>query len=86
MRQGSELEGIVDAIQQSAQDATATESQEVTDHRGEFDLRLFQQHFDLVALGQGKRRGRPPAWMAAAQDNAPKRRGRPAGSKNKPKA
>jgi hypothetical protein len=38
-----------------------------------------------LSLGQGKRRGRPPAWMAAAAVNAPKRRGRPPGSKNKPK-
>jgi hypothetical protein len=36
-----------------------------------------------LSLGQGKRRGRPPAWMAAV--SAPKRRGRPPGSKNKPK-
>jgi hypothetical protein len=33
-----------------------------------------------MALGRGKRRGRPPAWMTAT-----KRRGRPKGSKNKPK-
>jgi hypothetical protein len=36
-----------------------------------------------LALGQGKRRGRPPAWMTAA--SAPTRRGRPPGSKNQPK-
>lgn len=36
---------------------------------------------ERIARGQGKRRGRPPAWMTAA-----KRRGRPPGSKNKPKA
>ena len=39
-----------------------------------------------LSVGQGKRRGRPPAWMAAAAANAPKRRGRPPGSKNKSKA
>jgi hypothetical protein len=33
-----------------------------------------------IASGRGKRRGRPPAWMKAT-----KRRGRPKGSKNKPK-
>ena len=33
-----------------------------------------------LAAGQGKRRGRPPAWMTAV-----KRRGRPPGSRNKPK-
>jgi len=38
-----------------------------------------------LSLGQGKRRGRPPAWMAVAKADAPKRRGRPLGSKNKPK-
>ncbi|HEV2199985.1 MAG TPA: hypothetical protein VGR73_09190 [Bryobacteraceae bacterium] len=38
-----------------------------------------------LSLGQGKRRGRPPAWMAATKADAPKRRGRPPGSKNKPK-
>lgn len=38
---------------------------------------------ERLAAGQGKRRGRPPAWMSAAA--AHKRRGRPPGSKNKPK-
>lgn len=36
---------------------------------------------ERIARGQGRRRGRPPAWMTGA----PKRRGRPPGSKNKPK-
>lgn len=36
---------------------------------------------ERLALGHGKRRGRPPAWMASA--TAPKRRGRPPGIKNK---
>jgi hypothetical protein len=35
---------------------------------------------ERIAAGQGKRRGRPPAWMAAT-----KRRGRPPGSKNRQK-
>jgi len=35
---------------------------------------------ERLARGRGKRRGRPPAWMSAL-----KRRGRPAGTKNKPK-
>ena len=35
---------------------------------------------ERLARGRGKRRGRPPAWMAAL-----KRRGRPPGSKNRPK-
>lgn len=38
---------------------------------------------ERLAIGRGKRPGRPPAWMTAA--SAPKRRGRPLGSKNKPK-
>lgn len=37
---------------------------------------------ERLAAGQGKRRGRPPAWM---KDVVVKRRGRPPGSKNKPK-
>jgi hypothetical protein len=36
---------------------------------------------ERVTLGQGKRRGRPPAWLKEV--SAPKRRGRPPGSKNK---
>lgn len=35
---------------------------------------------ERLASGRGKRRGRPPLWMAEA-----KKRGRPPGSKNKPK-
>ena len=38
---------------------------------------------ERLARARGKRRGRPPAWMAATTT---KRRGRPPGSKNKPKA
>jgi hypothetical protein len=38
---------------------------------------------ERLARGQGKRRGRPPAWMRTASE--PKQRGRPPGSKNKPK-
>ncbi|HWR54403.1 MAG TPA: hypothetical protein VN428_25065 [Bryobacteraceae bacterium] len=33
---------------------------------------------ERLARGRGKRRGRPPAWLSMA-----KKRGRPAGSKNK---
>jgi hypothetical protein len=33
---------------------------------------------ERLALGRGRRRGRPPAWMTVA-----KKRGRPPGSKNK---
>ena len=35
---------------------------------------------ERLAAGRGKRRGRPPAWIAGT-----KRRGRPPGSKNKPR-
>jgi hypothetical protein len=35
---------------------------------------------ERIAAGRGSRRGRPPAWMATI-----KKRGRPKGSKNKPK-
>jgi hypothetical protein len=35
-----------------------------------------------LSAGQGKRRGRPPAWMSAMKEGT-KRRGRPPGSKNK---
>jgi hypothetical protein len=40
---------------------------------------------EQLASGRGKRRGRRPAWMVAASGEAPKRKGRPPGSKNKPK-
>ena len=57
---------------------------------------LRQEHAQLteaivslerLAAGQGKRRGRPPAWMVAARggEGAPKRRGRPPGSKYRTK-
>jgi hypothetical protein len=36
---------------------------------------------ERLARGRGRRRGRPPAWLSQMQ--APKRRGRPPGSKNK---
>jgi hypothetical protein len=36
---------------------------------------------ERLALGRGRRRGRPPAWMAVTV--AAKKRGRPPGSKNK---
>ena len=37
---------------------------------------------ERLARGRGRRRGRPPAWLA----DPPKRRGRPPGSKNKASA
>ena len=36
---------------------------------------------EKLAHGRGRKRGRPPSWMAEIA--APKRRGRPPGSKNK---
>jgi hypothetical protein len=36
---------------------------------------------ERLARGRGKRRGRPPGWLAEV--GTPKRRGRPPGSKNK---
>ena len=51
------------------------------------ELRAEREHveeaiivLERLARGQGKRRGRLPAWMTTV-----KRRGRPPGSKNKPK-
>jgi len=38
---------------------------------------------ERLALSNGKRRGRPPAWMAAAKKAVPKRRRRPLGPKNR---
>jgi hypothetical protein len=47
---------------------------------------------ERLATGRGRRRGRPPAWMAQLKNaeakstaEQPKRRGRPPGSKNKAK-
>jgi hypothetical protein len=40
---------------------------------------------ERLALGRGKRRGRPPAWMKDATKGGSKRRGRPPGTNNKPK-
>jgi hypothetical protein len=37
---------------------------------------------ERLAIGRGRGRGRPPAWLVGAAA-APKRRGRPPGSKNK---
>jgi hypothetical protein len=38
---------------------------------------------ERMALGSGKRRGRPPAWMVAAKEAPARKRGRPPGSRNK---
>jgi len=49
---------------------------ELREQRDQIDQAIIV--LERIAAGQGKRRGRPPAWMAAT-----KRRGRPPGSKNK---
>jgi hypothetical protein len=39
---------------------------------------------ERMAVGAGKRRGRPPAWIAAAKDGPPvmaRKRGRPPGAR-----
>jgi hypothetical protein len=43
---------------------------------------------ERIAAGAGPRRGRPPKWLAAQEsaEAAPKRPGRPPGSKNKQRA
>lgn len=42
---------------------------------------------EILARGRARKRGRPPAWMSQmSSPAAPKRRGRPPGSKNKAKA
>jgi hypothetical protein len=53
------------------------------------DLREEQERIEeaiivleRLAMGSKKRRGRPPAWMQAANSKT-KTRGRPPGSKNK---
>jgi hypothetical protein len=38
---------------------------------------------ERLAQGRGPRRGRPPNWLTQEGSPAPKRRGRPPGSKNK---
>jgi len=54
---------------------------ELREQREQIDHALLA--LERLARGQGKRRGRPPAWMTAVE--LPKRRGRPPGSKNQPK-
>jgi hypothetical protein len=54
---------------------------ELRDERTQIEEAIIA--IERLARGLGKRRGRPPAWMAAV--SGPKRRGRPPGSINKPK-
>ena len=55
---------------------------ELREQRAQMDQAILA--LERLAQGQRRRRGRPPIWMTAAKDT-PKRRGRPPGSKNKPK-
>lgn len=52
---------------------------ELRDERGRLEEAILT--LERLARGRGRRRGRPPAWMAEG-----KRRGRPPGSKNKAKS
>jgi hypothetical protein len=52
---------------------------ELRDQREQIEQAIIV--LERIAAGQGKRRGRPPGWMASV-----KRRGRPPGSKNRPRA
>lgn len=51
---------------------------ELRDERAQIEEAIVS--LERLARGRGKRRGRPPAWMA---EITTKRRGRPPGSKNK---
>ncbi len=55
---------------------------ELKDERRQIEEAILS--LERLARGRGRRRGRPPAWMADV--TAPKRRGRPPGSKNKASA
>ncbi|MBZ5584922.1 MAG: hypothetical protein LAQ30_22470 [Acidobacteriia bacterium] len=55
---------------------------ELKDERRQIEEAILS--LERLARGRGRRRGRPPAWLAEAV--APKRRGRPPGSKNKASA
>jgi hypothetical protein len=53
---------------------------ELQQQRDQIDEAILS--LERLALGNGKRRGRPPAWMVAARKTSPKRRGRPPLAKN----
>ena len=54
---------------------------ELKDERQQIEEAILS--LERLARGRGKRRGRPPNWLA---EIGPKRRRRPPGSKNKPAA
>jgi len=51
---------------------------ELKDERRQIEEAILS--LERLASGRGKRRGRPPHWLA---ETGPRRRGRPPGSKNK---
>jgi len=53
--------------------------QELQEERAQIEEAIVS--LEKLARGRGTRRGRPPAWLG--ETDAPKRRGRPPGSKNK---
>ncbi len=58
---------------------------ELRQEREQLDLAIINLE-RLHGTSGRRRRGRPPAWMTALKSDAvPKRRGRPPGSRNKPK-
>jgi len=46
--QSSQLDRVIDALDQRIQHASPTLAQNVAHHRGELDLRLFEQSLDLI--------------------------------------
>lgn len=66
------LRGMMDAMD------IAKMLQELREERAAVEEAILV--LERIAVGRGRRRGRPPAWMKTV-----KRRGRPPGSKNKPK-
>lgn len=53
---------------------------ELRDERQQIEEAIVS--LERLARGRGRRRGRPPSWLADVTPT-PKRRGRPPGSKNK---
>jgi hypothetical protein len=54
---------------------------ELRDERQQIEEAIIS--LERLARGRGRRRGRPPSWMADITPTGVKRRGRPPGSKNK---
>jgi hypothetical protein len=58
--------------------------QELIAEREHLDAAILT--IERIAAGRGRKRGRPPKWMTDVAAQPVKRRGRPPGSKNKPKS